>query len=531
MRTSTAWRALVAALMITAAAVAPSGAFAATHHPAPKKHAKKHPKKHPKKHQTIIDSSALPGLWPKNEVQTQHLNFGPFRVAPGQNNIKFAVVNQRPQVDGWITSFVPNLVYAKGGVCPAVVKESDVPPVDVIHLHHGVWVVNGNPTFAAGEEKTRLYEPKGFAQPYHTSDTWLITYMIHNLTPQAATVCLTYDIGFIPTTSKFAKGIIPVRTQWMDVVGGVYPVFNVHQGSGTNGTFTYPDQQAGAPASYENDWRVPQDETVVAMAGHLHPGGLYNTMWDTRVINGVSKTVMLFRSRAHYFEPAGAVSWDVAMMGTPPNYRVKLKAGDIIHLNTTYDSSKASWYEAMGIMPMQVTNDDQGGTDPFTKNVAVAGVLNHGHLAENDHHGGNGPPIGPVASSLPDGPLTDAGQVPITNFIYGQGDLTDPGAKADPPTIHQGQSLTFVNNDYNVGPGEWHTITSCKSPCNAQTGIAYPLANGPVDFDSGELGLGPAPTANRTTWSTPTNLPAGTYNYFCRIHPFMRGSFRVLPAQ
>ena len=23
------------------------------------------------------------------------------------------------------------------------------------------------------------------------------------------------------------------------------------------------------------------------------------------------------------------------------------------------------------------------------------------------------------------------------------------------------------------------------------------------------------------------NLPAGTYTYFCRIHPFMRGSFRV----
>jgi len=26
---------------------------------------------------------------------------------------------------------------------------------------------------------------------------------------------------------------------------------------------------------------------------------------------------------------------------------------------------------------------------------------------------------------------------------------------------------------------------------------------------------------------TPQDLPSGTYTYFCRIHPFMRGAFRV----
>jgi plastocyanin len=157
----------------------------------------------------------------------------------------------------------------------------------------------------------------------------------------------------------------------------------------------------------------------------------------------------------------------------------------------------------------------------------VAGVLNHGHLPENDHHGG-GAGILPDATTLANGPLTDAGTVPIDNVVYGQGDLTLTGNAGRPPTIHEGQSLKFVNNDFNVGPGEWHTITACQSPCNAQTGIAYPLANGSIDFDSGELGLGGPPTANRTSWSTPANLPIGTYTYFCRIHPFMRGSFRVI---
>ncbi|MEA2405779.1 MAG: hypothetical protein QOE08_2426, partial [Thermoleophilaceae bacterium] len=28
-------------------------------------------------------------------------------------------------------------------------------------------------------------------------------------------------------------------------------------------------------------------------------------------------------------------------------------------------------------------------------------------------------------------------------------------------------------------------------------------------------------------WDTPKDLPAGTYTYFCRIHPYMRGAFRV----
>ena len=61
--------------------------------------------------------------------------------------------------------------------------------------------------------------------------------------------------------------------------------------------------------------------------------------------------------------------------------------------------------------------------------------------------------------------------------------------------------------------------------------MSYPIANGAGGFDSGQLGFGtPGFTAfnNKQTWQTPTNLPPGTYTYFCRIHPFMRGAFRVV---
>jgi plastocyanin len=81
----------------------------------------------------------------------------------------------------------------------------------------------------------------------------------------------------------------------------------------------------------------------------------------------------------------------------------------------------------------------------------------------------------------------------------------------------------------------YHTITACKAPCTGSTGIAYPRADAKIEFDSGELGYGPkfggasfTPAANRNTWKTPKTLPTGTYTYFCRIHPFMRGSFRVV---
>jgi plastocyanin len=101
--------------------------------------------------------------------------------------------------------------------------------------------------------------------------------------------------------------------------------------------------------------------------------------------------------------------------------------------------------------------------------------------------------------------------------------------------VRAGQSLTFTNLDATTAisarDSAYHTITSCKAPCTATTGIAYPLADAKVQFDSGELGFGPpgfTPAANRNTWDTPKRLKAGTYTYFCRIHPFMRGSFRVV---
>jgi plastocyanin len=451
----------------------------------------------------------------KPRVQHLKLRFGPVSIAPGQNTINFDDKDiPRPRVRGWIVGFRPNLRRPDG----------TVPGVDVIHLHHAVWLINGEATFAAGEEKSNVKLPRGFGWRYKPSDRWILNHMIHNLLPNRDRVYLTYDIDFIPDSSPLAKGIHEVQTRWLDVQNGnAYPVFDVHRNSGRNGRFTYPNDVPNAyGAGYpRNRWNVDRDGMLVQTVGHLHPGGLYTDL----VLERNGRRVNIFRSRAHYWEPAGAVSWDVAMTATPSNWRVAVKRGDQITVSATYDSARASWYESMGITPIAFAPGFRGGVDPFSSKLNRRGRLTHGHLPENDNHGGGSGGL-PDARALPAGPAA-SGPVAISNFLYGQGDL-QAEATVQPPLVSAGQPLAFVNRD--AARTIFHTITSCRAPCNRETGIAYPLADGPVEFDSGELGFGPlglTPAANRDTWSTPANLPQGTYNYFCRIHPFMRGAFRV----
>jgi plastocyanin len=313
----------------------------------------------------------------------------------------------------------------------------------------------------------------------------------------------------------------------MDVQSGnVYPVFDALRSKGRNGRFTYPTGDPGAYAGTDrkNEWIADQDGTLVYTAGHLHPGGLYTDLTLTRD----GRTVRVFRSRAKYFEPAGAVSWDVAMENTPPDWRVQVRRGDKLAVTGTYDVRKASWYESMAIMPVAFSPGDTTGIDPFSGRLNTRGVVNHGHLAENDNHGGGASGL-PDARAMVSGVSMDGGPVTIKDFAYQRGDLSNAGRRARPPTVRQGGSITFQNLDDR--DTVWHTVTACKAPCNGATGIAYPLANGPVEFDSGELGTGPAgrtAAANRLTWETPKDLRPGTYTYFCRVHPFMRGAFRVV---
>jgi hypothetical protein len=490
----------------------------------------------------------------------EHLHFaaGPYKVIPGANLILDQLGDvPKPKVDGFMIRMKPNLVYAlpNGKCC------GKIPATNVVHLHHGVWLSNGPagqgegegnsyggfyPFMAAGEEKTTYEFPRGFGYPVGAGDKWVLNYMIHNLTDRARKVYITYDLDFVPATAPLASTIAAVHPIWTDVEDHhIYPVFNVRQHSGTHGRFTFPDMArrpyGSGPAL--NEFTVDHPGTLIGTAGHLHPGGLYDeldllrpgTRPSATVTRGtVPGSVRLFRSYAEYWDQHRApVSWDESMTATPPDWRVRVKPGDVLRISATYDSKLASWYEVMGIMVVWEQWNSDKGVDPFSHRLDETGHVTHGHLPENSYYGGTRF-VGVNPTTLP---LCDTHKVLIAGFRYIP--ATKGSSNCD-PTIRRGQSITFINADASplatfnpIAPNPFylaavfHTVTSCASPCQLNYGISYPLSNGAGNFDSGELGIG-TPGVGRLSWRTPTSLGPGTYTFYCRIHPWMRGVFRIL---
>jgi plastocyanin len=213
------------------------------------------------------------------------------------------------------------------------------------------------------------------------------------------------------------------------------------------------------------------------------------------------------------------------MTRTPDDWRVAVRAGDTLRISTTYETELASWYEAMGIFVLWFAEGESGGPDPFVTDVNRPGDITHGPLPENLNYGGAQLPV-PDPRELPSGDVVDT--IAIEDFFYASSDISE-GAQ-EIPVVRAGSTLTFDNSiDAPRANGVWHTITSCKAPCTGATGVSYPLADGDVVFDSGQLGSAGEPTAGTVTWETPEGLDAGTYTFYCRIHPFMRGAFRVEP--
>src|SRR3954451_894126 len=192
------------------------------------------------------------------EVQHLHYRFGPIHVSPGQNTNLYAPTDLRPKVPGWITKFKPNLEYEDG----------TIPSVEVVHLHHGVWVVGNEPRFGTGEEKTNVSVPEGYGFRYVPQQRWLLNYMIHNLTTQPDTVYITYDIDFIPDGAPEAENIKPVRVQWLDLAGiRPYPVFDAKRGMGHKGRVTLPDDAPNTPGLTGGGvWQITQPTTLMETA-------------------------------------------------------------------------------------------------------------------------------------------------------------------------------------------------------------------------------------------------------------------------
>ena len=238
-------------------------------------------------------------------VQTLSYEYGPITITPGQNTIAIEENALKPPV-GRLDH--PLQARPGAGGRHGAARRRHPPAPRRLAVPSGF-----KPLFAAGEEKTEFTAPPGFGWRYKTSDRWLMNHMIHNLTPTEEEVYITYELDFIPATSPAAAGDPRDR----DGVAGHGRRRSIRcstpSAAATAATrrFTYPDEDAAAPRPTAGG--VPEDGALVGAGGHLHPGGLYTDLKLTRD----GRTVPLFRSEAKYFEPAGAVSWDVAMTVTP----------------------------------------------------------------------------------------------------------------------------------------------------------------------------------------------------------------------
>jgi hypothetical protein len=519
--------------------------------------------------------------------------YGPILVKPGQNDVVVApVVIEKPMRNGYLTRFKPDLVRADG----------TVPPVEQVHLHHGTWLSvpqygGGGAWAASGEEKTIGSIPKGYGLPVKATDQWQLLYMVHSAVPQPMEVFITYEIDFVPKAKGDDLGIDPVYPVWLDVRPSGYPVFNVQRKfGGADGECTWPREQCASFDPWGNefvgqgrpgngvgtDFELPQrggsmglmrdfrGGTLIGMAGHLHPGGLQD---EIDLVRG-DRSKRILTSEAVYWDHqehdkpgAPPTSWDLSMTGTGlPYWGIRVKPGDKLRINATYDTKHQASYEDMGIAVGVVAPDKPDGTrtapglNPFkaprddspecrsltqrltapisrASNVGLKqgklctrGIPTHGHQAANGNYGG---PSGTL--NAPSGPRTN--QVAIANFQYLPGDLSRSSGSGV-PTVKLGSDLRFTNLE---GSLIYHSITTCRFPCLGSTGAAFPLANGEtsggrrIDLDSGELGIGaPAigPAKQTLNWEVPVTRekgfkPGETVTYFCRIHPFMRGAFKV----
>jgi plastocyanin len=514
-----------------------------------------------------------------------HFAYGPIIVKPGQNDVLIQPVTiDKPGEDGYITRIKPNLVDQNGAVPP-------VEQVHLHHGTWLAEPNYGNSAFfAAGEEKTIAPWPKGYGMPYKATDAWLLLYMVHSAVQNPMAVWITYDVDFIPQANAMALGLKPALPVWLDVRPSAYPVFNVQRKyGGPDGQCTWPKESCadfdpygkaipgnGQPANGKGtDFKLPdkggtfgmasnfQGGTIIGLGGHLHPGGLQNEIdlvrngEARRIYNGVPS----YWDRTDPSKPGGPKdSWDFSMrVSGLPTWGVHVNPGDVLRSNATYDTTGISSYEDMGIavgllVPDTADGKPQApGLDPFSAPVddsarcdsgglqAATPTLcpngsyeTHGHYPENGNYSG---PSGDTKLDAADGPATT--NVAVGDFIYAPGDLSTIGSTGI-PTVKLGSDLTFTNAD--SGLSIYHTITTCAFPCTGATGAAFPLANGltslgrPLDLDSAELGYGVPEISgvkNEAQWSTPITPAAGyrpgeVVTYFCRIHPSMRGAFKVV---
>jgi plastocyanin len=436
--------------------------------------------------------------------------------------------------------------------------------------------------FGNGDEETRAdftersaANPKGpvYGEYIGKGGPQAMIYMLHNKTAQNMVGYVVLDVTFKYGTLAELNKEREHRDLSGVLWGRTFDVPRQPKGDGRWNTTFDMKRPDGSPRPVE--WVATVDGTMIGTGSHVHPGGL--TVLTENMGSkenpcrndgrGTGGTLMLKSDIVNRNAP---FSEDYQMEVTRPSWRAPIHKGDRIRITGVYENKRSAWYTAMTHNGAYIDEKEppKGRCKPYLvgedakKKVRVkvkskkgrkgkrgrkgrkgrksrirfvkrridptAGVPNRdwGHHADTwcgKKFGAD--PCEPAFKSPP-APGPPASRVTIANFQYLPGGRGAPGDMGLPPTVKQGDTISFFNGDQQANIR--HSVTTCPYPCNGRYVSNYPWADGV--YDSGTLGFDaidggtPNPVA-----STPPDLPVGKYSYYCRIHPFMRGEFHVVP--
>ena len=318
-----------------------------------------------------------------------------------------------------------------------------------------------------------------------------------------------------------------IETVWLDVVGGAYPVFDAKRGTGgEDSRLTYPDEVPRRAA--------PRLDGARGRRARRHrrapaPGRALDRP-DAHARRPHDAPVPL-EGRRTTSRPARCPGTS-SMTVTPPDWRVAAAQGRraqrLGHLR-----------HARGVV-VRVDGDHADDVRPAAGRAPTRSrptstsraQVTHGHLPENDGHGGGRLAGLPDPRELLARPVGGSGKVAIRGFVYGQGDLSTTGRRGRPGAGPPGPRADVRQPRRAAGRSTTRSPPA-RRPATARR--ASPTRWPTARSTSTRASSASARAASRrrrtaTRGRRRSGLEPGTYTYFCRVHPFMRGAFKVASA-
>ena len=225
--------------------------------------------------------------------------------------------------------------------------------------------------------------------------------------------------------------------------GSAYPVFDAKRGSGGTGS---------SPTRTSRRLRGTRSATVDRPADgdarrHRPATCTRAACTPTCSSRATARRVRALPLEANYYEPAGAVSWDVVMTATPPDWRVGVQEGRRAQRLGDLRHAQGVVVRVDGDHAVAVARRRPPARRPVHDQRRRRGRAHPRPPARERQPRRRPLPACPTRATLLDGPVRGSGPSTIKDFVYGQGDLSAGQAPAPARRHAPGSALTFVNRD------------------------------------------------------------------------------------